>query len=251
MAASPILVSDKVIGIVLTGNRIDDNLLKNVEELTGVSSMVYVKDHIGASSGTIDINSTDFPWASMQQDAARDTVTQPELITVNDRQYIMQSAAVHDVLGNMIGTLLYYQSWDKAIAPLKSLRIGIIIIGLLSILVSIGAGVFLVRRLAAPLQRLVSATESVGQGDYTAPIDIDSDDEIGYLADAFQKMRSSLKEAQDELIRSERLSTVGQMASSIIHDFKQPITSIYGYTDYSEALREDINLLALQLHMVF
>ena len=38
-----------------------------------------------------------------------------------------------------------------------------------------------------------------------------------------------LRETQDELIRAERLTVVGQMAASIIHDLKNPMTTIKGY----------------------
>jgi signal transduction histidine kinase len=38
-----------------------------------------------------------------------------------------------------------------------------------------------------------------------------------------------LQETQDELIRAERLTVVGQMAASIIHDLKNPMTTIKGY----------------------
>ncbi len=38
-----------------------------------------------------------------------------------------------------------------------------------------------------------------------------------------------LQETQDELIRAERLSVVGRMAASIIHDLKNPMTTIQGY----------------------
>jgi signal transduction histidine kinase len=43
---------------------------------------------------------------------------------------------------------------------------------------------------------------------------------------------AELKEAQDELVRAERLSTVGKMASSIIHDIKSPLTVIKGYVTF-------------------
>jgi signal transduction histidine kinase len=39
----------------------------------------------------------------------------------------------------------------------------------------------------------------------------------------------NLQEMQDELIRAERLSVVGRMAASIIHDLKNPMTTIQGY----------------------
>ena len=44
-----------------------------------------------------------------------------------------------------------------------------------------------------------------------------------------QEALSELQAAQDELIRAERLSLVGRMASGIIHDLKNPMTTIKGY----------------------
>jgi K+-sensing histidine kinase KdpD len=43
---------------------------------------------------------------------------------------------------------------------------------------------------------------------------------------------AELKETQEELVRAERLSTVGSMASSIIHDIKSPLTVIKGYVTF-------------------
>jgi signal transduction histidine kinase len=43
---------------------------------------------------------------------------------------------------------------------------------------------------------------------------------------------AELKETQDELVRAERLSAVGSMASSIIHDIKSPLTVIKGYVTF-------------------
>ncbi len=44
-----------------------------------------------------------------------------------------------------------------------------------------------------------------------------------------QEALHDLREMQDELIRAERLSVVGRMAASIIHDLKNPMTTIQGY----------------------
>ena len=43
---------------------------------------------------------------------------------------------------------------------------------------------------------------------------------------------AELKETQDELVKADRLSTVGKMASSIIHDIKSPLTVIKGYVTF-------------------
>ena len=54
-----------------------------------------------------------------------------------------------------------------------------------------------------------------------------------------QQALRELQDAQDELIRAERLSVVGRMAASIIHDLKNPMTTIKGYAALLG--REDLN----------
>jgi signal transduction histidine kinase len=47
------------------------------------------------------------------------------------------------------------------------------------------------------------------------------------LCEALQELRK----AQDEVLRSERLSMVGRMANMIVHDIKNPLTAVLGLTD--------------------
>jgi len=44
-----------------------------------------------------------------------------------------------------------------------------------------------------------------------------------------QEALRELQETQDELIRAEQLTIIGRMASSIVHDLKNPMTTIKGY----------------------
>lgn len=55
------------------------------------------------------------------------------------------------------------------------------------------------------------------------------------------KALEELKAAQEELLRKERLSMVGRLASGIIHDLKKPLTCISGYSQLlgSAALNEN------------
>jgi signal transduction histidine kinase len=55
---------------------------------------------------------------------------------------------------------------------------------------------------------------------------------------------AELKETQDELVRAERLSTVGKMASSIIHDIKSPLTVIKNYVKF--LVRDDLPMATRQ-----
>lgn len=95
-------------------------------------------------------------------------------------------------------------------------------------LVAVGIGAFIFRSFVSkPVERLLHATDVFGSGNLDHKIEQDfSHDEIGKLAAAFDRMGERLQLAQREIIQKERLSTVGQMASTIIHDFRSPMTSI-------------------------
>jgi signal transduction histidine kinase len=77
------------------------------------------------------------------------------------------------------------------------------------------------------LKNLVDATKLIGSGELDQPLMLDSSgDEIGELSSAIDAMRTQLKTIQGRLIHTERLSAIGQMASSIIHDFRSPMSTI-------------------------
>ncbi len=88
---------------------------------------------------------------------------------------------------------------------------------------------FIFRRyIEKPLMKLIGITESIGKGttlDHKLKDDFDND-EIGKLAVAFDTMQENLRHVQSELVKGERMSAVGQMASSIVHDFRTPMTTV-------------------------
>ncbi len=53
-------------------------------------------------------------------------------------------------------------------------------------------------------------------------------DEIGRLAETFNSMCASIRQGRDDLIRQERISTIGRLSTSIIHDLRNPLAAIYG-----------------------
>jgi signal transduction histidine kinase len=89
---------------------------------------------------------------------------------------------------------------------------------------------------ARPLGNLVQAVRALEKGDFSYPVKVRSNDELAEVTQAFDQMRASLRDTQQELLRSERLATVGRMASSISHDLRHPLTAIVAN---SEFLSED------------
>jgi signal transduction histidine kinase len=71
-----------------------------------------------------------------------------------------------------------------------------------------------------------------------------SNDELGRLARTFNAMCQSIQDARGELIRQERILTIGRLSSSIVHDLRNPLASIYGGAE----MMMDGNLSEAQLH---
>lgn len=75
-------------------------------------------------------------------------------------------------------------------------------------LLALGLAALLARRaaqrVAAPIERLVKVADAISMGDLTEPVKAESNDEIGDLAQALERMRQSLDAAMERLRRRKR-----------------------------------------------
>jgi methyl-accepting chemotaxis protein len=76
----------------------------------------------------------------------------------------------------------------QAVAPIA----GSILVALLGVAAMF---IFRVRRLSRPYRRLIEPAEKISRGEFAVPLDLKRADEIGELARAFDRMRSSLSAA--------------------------------------------------------
>ena len=93
----------------------------------------------------------------------------------------------------------------------------------------IGLAFFLARRYTEPIHRLAAGVRKVADGDLTVTIPVESGDEIGDLACSFNEMVHQLREREElksRLREAEHLSTVGQLASGIAHEIRNPLNYI-------------------------
>ena len=82
------------------------------------------------------------------------------------------------------------------------------------------------RRTTAPILELQRHTRRVAEGDLDAQIQIQSKDELGELAYAFNQMTRDLREHREQLVKAEKDAAWREMARQIAHDIKNPLTPI-------------------------
>jgi two-component system sensor histidine kinase BaeS len=91
--------------------------------------------------------------------------------------------------------------------------------------VALISGALVARSLTRPLLHLTAATQAVASGDFGRTVPVASRDELGQLADSFNRMSETL-----EASRRQRR----QMTADIAHELRTPLTIIQGHLDAIE-----------------
>jgi two-component system, OmpR family, sensor kinase len=105
------------------------------------------------------------------------------------------------------------------------IRRQILIAGAIALLAALGAGWLVARAHSRRLRRLEEAAEKVAEGDFTSPIPVDSNDEVGQLAMTFNEMQKRL--ARLDSARKEFIANAS-------HELRTPIFSLSGFVELLE-----------------
>jgi signal transduction histidine kinase len=146
---------------------------------------------------------------------------------------------------------------DTQSAALAQVAVGSVLILLTLVLGQFAAMRSLLRRhVLQPLDGLRQATERVGGGDLSQPMQptqVAEFDAVGQsfnrMAEALQDARTTLearnaelsdalvrvRSAQDELVESEKLGALGRMTAGLAHEINNPLASVLGYGELLSA----------------
>lgn len=85
---------------------------------------------------------------------------------------------------------------------------------------------FYARRVLKPLAAVTDRAKAVAHGDLRPYPVVATRDEIGELATTFEGMVAAIARANEQLLSSERLATIGKMAAHVTHEVRNPLSSI-------------------------
>jgi signal transduction histidine kinase len=121
------------------------------------------------------------------------------------------------------GVLLVGSSRRPLVELQRQIVSAAMLVGGAGILVAVLASLWFGARLTKPVVSLAEAARRVAAGDLYAKVDVESSDELGELASAFNRMTEDLLQQKDRTLQAERVAAWRELARRLAHELKNPL----------------------------
>ena len=219
---------DHLLGYLVIGYEIDDTVASQVSRIAASQVAFFYGDNIVRS--TLD-SSREAELVRHPIGASPAGAITPEEMQLGEERFLATSLELAS--GKTPSVRLYVlKSYDQATAFLNSLNSLLLAVGLTAILGGSLLVFFLSHTFTRPLGNLVAGVRALEKGDFHYVLEARGGDEAAEVTRAFNRMRANLLKTQQELLESERLATIGRMASSISHDLRHSLAAIVANAEF-------------------
>ena len=241
ISSSPIISdSDEIIGAVTTLHLLNNDftLVDKIKDVAGVDTVTIFLGDLRVSTNVMTQEGERAIGTRVSDEVSqvvfgqgREFVGQAFVVNEN---YITRYDPIKDYSGEIIG-IQYVGSKQASFQRLVNMfnqRILVVALGmvLLTVIITTPVSLFVTWPLRQ-LKSLVAANERVAKGDMSVRVPVLTRGEIGLLESSFNTMLDTLQATQDQLIQTEKLASIGQLAAGVAHELNNPLGTILLYSD--------------------
>lgn len=215
-----------LLGYVISGAAIE-RTVRQISHPAGVDAAFVSNGHIVAST----FGPTALEGLAAQPKLLSGTPAAPATIHSGTTRYL---AAAENLSATSTAPLqlVVLKSFAPAEQSIRRIDRMILSVGLLALVCGAALMLTLSHILTSPLEELSRSVRAFATGDGGHQLPRSGTREVLELSAAFSAMRDEIQRANRALLESERLATIGRMASSISHDFRHYLASIYANAEF-------------------
>lgn len=265
VAVRPVRAGDRTL-FVVGGRKLDRQFLASLVLPEGMRALLYSNLEAGFSPASITDASG--PVAQAEKLAPLIESARDQSRELTQTVLWSKDAASAELLHviplaggqkEFLGALLIGSSRREQVELERRIRLAAAVIGGAGVLLGVALSGWAAARVTKPVERLAAASQRVAQGDWSVHVAIESQDELGQLADSFNRMTKEILEQRDRLIQAERVAAWRELARRLAHELKNPLFPLQITLEnlvrakeqtpeqFDEVLRESIATLLAEL----
>ena len=216
-----------LLGYVISGYAIDTAFLQQVNRSS--------EAEIAFLAGGRVVSSTLQPSVRQALDSHPELFTggrrEPATVSLDGERYL---TVTNDLSSgaSMPLRLVVLTSFDRAEKAQREINRLLVLVGLCALLAGTGLMLAISGMLTAPLELLAESVRAFGTGDSNFSLPRKGTREVRELSVAFAAMREEIQQTNRALLESERLATIGRMASSVSHDLRHYLAAVYANAEF-------------------
>jgi signal transduction histidine kinase len=215
---------------IVAGEKLDAAFLANLSAPAGSTVYLYRNSTAAFSannligSGGSAINATSYQDVI---DRARSSGVQmsPPVAAKGDggESFDLTASPLKGSDGAVMAVLLVANSRRELMEVQQHIRTTAYGVAGVGILLAIVISLWIAARVSRPVEQLARAARDVAAGNWDVQVPVQSGDEVGLLAGAFNGMTRQLVEQRERLVQSERVAAWRELARRLAHELKNPL----------------------------
>jgi signal transduction histidine kinase len=214
---------------IIGGIRLDKNFLGTLNPPAGMSVMLYeslgastfLPDHLISSDGAPQ-DTEQLAWIIQQVQSSR-RETRIVIRGGSAGGEIVNAFALTGDHDQVLGVLLVASSRQVYAELRNQIRSAALLAAGAGLILAILLSSWAATRVTRPVEELANAAREVAAGNWNTTVKVKTEDEIGELAESFNRMTRDLLEQRERLVQAERVAAWRELARRLAHELKNPL----------------------------
>jgi signal transduction histidine kinase len=214
---------------IIGGIRLDKKFLATLNPPAGTSVMLYESlgaeefssDHL-ISCDTAPRDAKQLAWIIQQVQSSHHEAR----IVIRGRSAGGEIVNAFPLTGDhdqVLGVFLVASSRQVYVELRNQIRIAALLAAGAGLVLAILLSSWAATRVTRPVEELARAAREVAAGNWNTTVNVKTQDEIGELAESFNRMTRDLLDHRERLVQAERVAAWRELARRLAHELKNPL----------------------------